>query len=210
MDKTRSDFGTLYVISAPSGGGKTTLVNKLLEQSPYVTRAVTHTTRAPREGEINGEHYHFVSVEEFKALLAEDGFLEHAEVFGNWYGTSKAEIAKQTAAGKDVVLVIDWQGAEQVKALMPEAVLIFILPPSIEALRARLNHRNLDAEEVVDKRMEDAMNQIKHYKKFDYLIVNDDFDLAFLELRSIFHSNRLRYKYQSVALKELLDKLLPH
>lgn len=209
MDKTRSDFGTLYVISSPSGGGKTTLVNKLLKHNTSVTRAVTHTTRAPRDGEIDGEHYHFVSVEEFKALLAEDGFLEHAEVFGNWYGTSKQEIEKQTAEGKDVVLVIDWQGAEQVKNLMPEAVLIFILPPSIEALRARLDHRNLDSQEIVEKRMEDAKNQIKHYKKFDYLIVNEDFDLALLELRGIFQSNRLRLKYQEVALAELLEKLLP-
>ncbi len=206
-ERNRDGLGTLFVISSPSGGGKTTLVNQLIDQTDYVERVVTHTTRAPRAGEIDGEHYHFVSVEEFKALIEQDGFYEYAEVFGNYYGTSKKAVEAKTREGKDVVLVIDWQGAKSIKAIMPEAVLIFIMPPSLETLRARLIHRNLDSEAIVEKRMEDAVNQIKHYRSFDYVIVNDDFDLALSELKGIFHTNRLRLKYQVVKEAALLKSL---
>lgn len=206
-ERNRDGLGTLFVISSPSGGGKTTLVNQLIDQTDYVERVVTHTTRAPRVGEIDGEHYHFVSVEEFKALIEQDGFYEYAEVFGNYYGTSKKAVEAKTREGKDVVLVIDWQGAKSIKAIMPEAVLIFIMPPSLETLRARLIHRNLDSEAIVEKRMKDAVNQIKHYRSFDYLIVNDDFDLALSELKGIFHTNRLRLKYQVVKEAALLKSL---
>lgn len=200
--------GTLFIVSAPSGGGKTTLVETLMRSTPKLKRVVTHTTREARAGEVDGEDYHFVSLEEFKALNEAGGFLEHAEVFGNYYGTSKAEVLEKSADGSDVVLVIDWQGAAQVKALMPEAVSVFIVPPSIDALRTRLTHRNLDSSEIVDKRMKDAINQIKHYDKFDYLIVNDDFDIALVQLRGIFLSNRLRMEYQQVEQAELLASLL--
>ncbi|MDG9728907.1 guanylate kinase [Ignatzschineria sp. RMDPL8A] len=206
-ERNRDGLGTLFVISSPSGGGKTTLVNQLIDQTDYVERVVTHTTRAPRAGEIDGEHYHFVSVEEFKALIEQDGFYEYAEVFGNYYGTSKKAVEAKTREGKDVVLVIDWQGAKSIKAIMPEAVLIFIMPPSLEILRARLIHRNLDSEAIVEKRMKDAVNQIKHYRSFDYVIVNDDFDLALSELKGIFHTNRLRLKYQVVKEAALLKSL---
>ncbi len=206
-ERNRDGLGTLFVISSPSGGGKTTLVNQLIDQTDYVERVVTHTTRAPRAGEIDGEHYHFVSVEEFKALIEQDGFYEYAEVFGNYYGTSKKAVEAKTREGKDVVLVIDWQGAKSIKAIMPEAVLIFIMPPSLETLRARLIHRNLDSEAIVEKRMKDAVNQIKHYRSFDYVIVNDDFDLALSELKGIFHTNRLRLKYQVVKEAALLKSL---
>ncbi len=206
-ERNRDGLGTLFVISSPSGGGKTTLVNQLIDQTDYVERVVTHTTRTPRAGEIDGEHYHFVSVEEFKALIEQDGFYEYAEVFGNYYGTSKKAVEAKTREGKDVVLVIDWQGAKSIKAIMPEAVLIFIMPPSLETLRARLIHRNLDSEAIVEKRMKDAVNQIKHYRSFDYVIVNDDFDLALSELKGIFHTNRLRLKYQVVKEAALLKSL---
>ena len=200
--------GKVYVISAPSGGGKTTLVEGLMAHDPYVTRAVTHTTRAAREGEEDGIHYHFSSKEDFIAMVDRGEFLEYAEVFGNLYGTSLWEIEKHTESGKDVVLVIDWQGAASVKKIMPEAELIFILPPSLEALEERLSSRNQDDQAVIDKRMADAVNQIKHYERFDYVVINDDFERALKDLQDIFHVNRLRTAYQQERNKVLLASLL--
>lgn len=200
--------GRVYVISAPSGGGKTTLVEALMAQDSDVTRAVTHTTRGAREGEVNGVDYHFVTKDQFREMIKNSDFLEHAEVFENLYGTSLAEVKKHTATGKDVVLVIDWQGAASVKAIMPEAELIFIIPPSIRELEARLSGRKQDDSEVVRKRMADAVNQIRHYEKFDYVIINDDFKTALQDLSQIFRANRLRAEYQKLKNKSLLNDLL--
>lgn len=200
--------GRVYVISAPSGGGKTTLVEALMAQDMNVTRAVTHTTRGAREGEENGVDYHFVTKDQFKEMIEEAAFLEHAQVFDNLYGTSLAEVQKHTETGKDVVLVIDWQGADSVKAIMPEAELIFIVPPSIAALEERLSARQQDDAEVVKKRMADAVNQIRHYEKFDYVVVNDDFETALQDLREIFRVNRLRTKYQKANNQPLIENLL--
>lgn len=200
--------GHVYVISAPSGGGKTTLVEALMAQDSNVTRAVTHTTRGAREGEENGVDYHFVTKDQFREMIQNEDFLEHAEVFDNLYGTSLAEVRKHTATGKDVVLVIDWQGAASVKAMMPEAQLIFVIPPSIAELEARLSARKQDDPEIVKKRMADAMNQIRHYEKFDYVIINDDFKRALQDLSQIFKVNRLRTHYQKSKNQPLLDDLL--
>ncbi|UNM96124.1 guanylate kinase [Ignatzschineria rhizosphaerae] len=200
--------GHVYVISAPSGGGKTTLVEALMAQDSNVTRAVTHTTRGAREGEENGVDYHFVTKDQFREMIQNEDFLEHAEVFDNLYGTSLAEVRKHTATGKDVVLVIDWQGAASVKAMMPEAQLIFVIPPSIAELEARLSARKQDDPEIVKKRMADAMNQIRHYEKFDYVIINDDFKSALQDLSQIFKVNRLRTHYQKSKNQPLLDDLL--
>lgn len=200
--------GRVYVISAPSGGGKTTLVEALMAQDVNVTRAITHTTRHAREGEENGVDYHFVTKDQFKEMIQHQSFLEHANVFDNLYGTSLAEVKKHTETGKDVVLVIDWQGADSVKAIMPEAELIFIIPPSIESLEARLSARKQDDPEIVRKRMADAVNQIRHYEKFDYVVVNDDFETALKDLSEIFRVNRLRTVYQKAKNHQLLDSLL--
>ena len=203
-----SGGGRVYVISAPSGCGKTTLVDALMAQDQDITRAVTHTTRNAREGEVNGVDYHFVTKEQFEAMIQNHGFLEHAEVFGNLYGTSIAEVQKHTATGKDVVLVIDWQGANSVKAIMPDAELIFIVPPSIQALEDRLSSRKQDDVEVVKQRMADAVNQIQHYVNFDYVVVNDVFAIALQDLEHIFQANRLRTAYQKVKNRALLTQLL--
>lgn len=200
--------GRLYVISAPSGGGKTTLVDALMAQDSSVTRAVTHTTRAPREGEVDGVHYHFTTHELFKEKIGRGEFLEYAEVFGNIYGTSLHEVEKHTQTGKDVVLVIDWQGAAAVKKIMPEAELVFIIPPSIASLEARLSGRKQDDPSVVQKRMEDAQNQIGHYDKFDYVVINDKFEQALQDLSEIFRVNRLRTRYQQIKNSMLLSELL--
>lgn len=207
-DEKSQANGRVYVISAPSGGGKTTLVEALMAQDVNVTRAVTHTTRSAREGEENGVDYHFVTKEQFKEMIQNQAFLEHAEVFDNLYGTSLAEVKKHTATGKDVVLVIDWQGADSVKALMPDAELVFILPPSISALEERLSARQQDNHDIVQKRMADAVNQIRHYEKFDYVIINDDFAKALQDLTEIFRVNRLRTQYQTATNQALLTQLL--
>ncbi len=200
--------GRVYVISAPSGAGKTTLVEALMAQDVNVTRAVTHTTRGAREGEENGVDYHFVTKDQFREMIQNQAFLEHAEVFDNLYGTSLAEVRKHTETGKDVVLVIDWQGANSVKAIMPDAELIFIIPPSIASLEERLSARQQDDPAVVKKRMADAVNQIRHYESFDYVVVNDDFETALQDLKEIFRVNRLRTVYQKANNQSLLESLL--
>lgn len=206
MQKTST--GTLYVFSAPSGAGKTTLVKALLEQTDAIGVSVSHTTRDSREGEINGKDYNFVSQDEFKTLIEKSAFLEHAQVFDNFYGTSQIWVEQELAAGRDVILEIDWQGAEQIRQQMPEMVSIFILPPSREELLKRLTGRGTDSQEIIDRRMQDAVSEMSHYGDFDYLIINDDFDIALQELRSVVLARRQRIAAQCQKQQKLLENLL--
>ncbi len=200
--------GTLYVVSAPSGAGKTSLLKSVLARMPELKLSISHTTRQQRPGETDGQDYHFVSVEAFKQMLDQESFLEHAEVFGNYYGTSQVWLESQLELGHDVVLEIDWQGARQVRKLMPECRSIFILPPSQEELHNRLTGRGQDSEEVIQSRMAAANREITHYDEYDYLVINDDFELACTELSAIFTARRLRRESQQVRQKALLDELL--
>lgn len=200
--------GTLYVFSAPSGAGKTSLVKALLEQTKAIGVSVSHTTRDPREGEINGKDYNFVTQDEFKSLIEQNAFLEHAQVFDNFYGTSQFWVEQELESGRDVILEIDWQGAQQIRQQMPDMVSVFILPPSREELLKRLTGRGTDSEEVIARRMQDAESEMSHYAEFDYLIINDDFDTALLELRSIVLARRQRSSVQSQIQQELLQNLL--
>ena len=200
--------GTLYILSAPSGAGKTSLVKALLQQDDQVGVSVSHTTRAMRPGEVDGVDYNFVSMDDFNALIEQGQFLEYAEVFGNKYGTSQQWVKEQLAGGRDVILEIDWQGAEQVRRLMPEAVTLFILPPSRAALRERLNARGQDSDEVIEGRMAEATNEMSHYLEYDYLLINDDFDTALQQLASLFRARRLRQSVQQMRHETLLEQLL--
>ena len=200
--------GSLYIISAPSGAGKTSLVKALTDSSAQVRVSVSHTTRAPRPGERDGVHYHFVDRDTFQAMVAEDAFLEHAEVFGNFYGTARASVQALMDQGADVILEIDWQGAAQVRRLMPGALSVFILPPSRAELEARLRGRGQDSEEVIARRLAEAKAEMAHHGEFDYLVVNDDFDRALGELRAVFTARRLRRETQLPRLAPLLDELL--
>lgn len=200
--------GTLYILSAPSGAGKTSLVKALLEQDPRLVVSVSHTTRAMRPGEMDGRDYNFVSMEAFNTLIEQGQFLEYAEVFGNKYGTSHQWVREQLAAGRDVILEIDWQGAQQVRRLMSEAVTVFILPPSRAALRERLTNRGQDSEEVIAKRMSAAVSEMSHYPEYDYLVINDRFDEALDQLASLFKARRLRQGVQQQLNAELLSELL--
>ena len=170
--------------------------------------SVSHTTRASRPGEENGVNYHFVSLSEFEALIAQTGFLEHAKVFDNYYGTSKKWLEQRLAAGQDVILEIDWQGAQQVREIMPDIISVFILPPSKDALRSRLQGRGQDSNEVIERRMADATSESSHYHEFDYLVINDKFDDALADLIAIFKSNRLLTAVQQAKQKEILAELL--
>jgi guanylate kinase len=183
--------GCLYVVVAPSGAGKSTLVNALLEREPDVGLSISYTTRPPRPGEVSGREYFFVSREEFEAMAGRGEFLEHAEVYGNWYGTSRHWIEKTRAAGSDVVLEIDWQGARSVKALFPDMTFIYILPPSIEVLRQRLVKRGKDTREVIERRLAEAREDLKHVHEADYVIINEDFSIALLDLQSVVRALRL-------------------
>ena len=202
--------GTLYIVSAPSGAGKSSLIQALLKTQPlYDTQvSISHTTRAMRPGEKHGEHYFFVSKEEFRELIEHDDFLEHAEVFGNYYGTSRKAIEQVLSTGVDVFLDIDWQGAKQIRERMPHARSIFVLPPSKDELDRRLRGRGQDSEEVIAKRMAQAVAEITHYVEYDYLIVNDDFDLALLDLKTIIRAERLRLGRQKLRHDGLITKLL--
>ncbi len=200
--------GTLYILSAPSGAGKTSLVKALLQQDDQVGVSVSHTTRAMRPGETDGVDYNFVSMDDFNALIEQGQFLEFAEVFGNKYGTSQQWVKEQLAAGRDVILEIDWQGAEQVRRLMPEAVTVFILPPSRSALRERLNARGQDSDEVIEGRMAEATSEMSHYPEYDYLLINDDFATALQQLASLFQARRLRQSAQQTRHQVLLEELL--
>ena len=188
---------TLFILSAPSGAGKTSLLHALMNDAEGIAVSVSHTTRRQRPGEIDGRHYHFVSLEEFQRMIAEDAFIEHAQVFDNFYGTSKAGVQQQLDSGTDVILEIDWQGARQVRRLFPEAVSLFIVPPSVEALRERLSNRGQDSEEVIERRMADALAELSHYDEYDYIIINDQFERALDDLRCVLHAQHLRREQQS-------------
>lgn len=199
--------GTLYVISAPSGAGKTSLVAEMLRNDPRLGVSVSHTTRGKREGERNGVNYHFVSRDEFEAMIARGDFLEHADVFGNYYGTSQVWVRETLAKGEDVILEIDWQGAAQVRHLVPECVSIFIVPPSPTVLRERLVGRGTDAPDVVERRLAEAEEECRHAVEFDYLVVNDDFATALSDLLAIVRAQRLRMQVQQQRHQALLAGL---
>jgi guanylate kinase len=199
---------TLYILSAPSGAGKTSLLKALRERDNSLHVSVSHTTRPMRPGEENGVHYHFIDKTKFEQKVEQGDFLEHAQVFGNYYGTDEASLRDQLASGEDTVLEIDWQGAQQVRHRFPEAVSIFILPPSPEALYDRLSNRGQDSEEVIQGRMQQAVDEMSHYAEFDYLIFNDDFDQALDELSSIVIAQRLRLIRQAANNADALSRLL--
>ncbi|QDF65371.1 guanylate kinase [Shewanella sp. SNU WT4] len=201
--------GNLFIVSAPSGAGKSSLISALLKDKPADMQvSVSHTTRQPRPGEVNGQHYHFVAVGEFTQLIEQASFFEWAQVFGNYYGTSRTVIEQTLAQGIDVFLDIDWQGAQQVKKLMPEAIGIFILPPSREELERRLTGRGQDSAEVIASRMQEAVSEMSHYNEYDFVIVNDDFDIAIKELNSIITSQRLTLASQTLRHSGMLNDLL--
>ncbi len=199
--------GTLYIISAPSGAGKTSMISKLLETLSDAEMAVSHTTRQARDGEVDGKHYHFITADDFLNDVHENKFLEHANVFGNHYGTSKAAVEVLLEKGLDVILEIDWQGADQVRKLMPEALSIFILPPSKAELEKRLRGRGTDSDDVIAKRLGQSCDDIKHYDEFDYVVVNDDFEESVNQLASIFHANRSKLEKHMQKNQALMDDL---
>ena len=196
--------GKLFIFSAASGTGKTSLAKALVEAMPEVSFSVSHTTRAPRPGEQHGVHYYYVTREEFDRMVAAGEFLEHATVFGNSYGTSMKTIEDQIKSGKSVILDIDWQGARAIKKWQPEAVSIFILPPSRAALRERLTNRKQDSQEVIDRRMREAVAEMSHYSEFDLLVVNDDFDAALEDLRAILRGEPDRVRPVTIDMATLL------
>lgn len=196
--------GRLFILSAPSGGGKSSLAQALVQTLPDVAVSVSHTTRPPRPGEHDGVHYYFVSEAEFQDMVARGEFLEHAKVFDNYYGTSRAQVERQLAAGKHVLLDIDWQGMRAIKARMPEAVSIFILPPSREALEQRLRGRGQDSEAVIARRMRDAVAEMSHYREFDHVVVNDDFDAALADLAAIVRGRPEQVRPLAMDPEELL------
>lgn len=203
-----SSRGTLYTVSAPSGAGKTSLVSALIKTLAEVQVSVSHTTRDMRPGEEDGVNYHFTQREDFMAILAEANFLEHAEVFGNWYGTSQLWVEETLTTGIDVILEIDWQGAQQVKHLMPATVGISIVPPSQEALAQRLLGRGQDNDEIIAARMQEAVNEMSHYVEADFVIINDDFDLALSDFCSVIKAQRLTLANQQLRHQVLLQDLL--
>ncbi|MBS1235561.1 MAG: guanylate kinase [Proteobacteria bacterium] len=196
--------GKLFIFSAASGTGKTSLAKALVESTPEVAFSVSHTTRAPRPGEQHGVHYYYVTREEFDRMVANSEFVEYATVFGNSYGTSKQAIEDQVKSGKSVILDIDWQGARAIKKWQPEAVSIFILPPSRAALRERLTNRKQDSQEVIDRRMREAVAEMSHYSEFDLLVVNDDFDAALEDLRAILRGEPDRVRPVTIDMATLL------
>ena len=198
--------GCLFVVVAPSGAGKTSLVNALLRAEPGLTLSVSFTTRAPRPGEVDGRDYHFVPRERFEAMIAAADFLEHANVYGNLYGTARSAVAAQLEAGEDVVLEIDWQGARQVRSLFPHMVGMFILPPSLAALQERLTARGKDSPEVIARRLAAAREDISHVLEFEYIIVNDSFDVALADLRSVVRAARLSRERWRAAHPGFLDE----
>lgn len=200
--------GILYIISAPSGAGKTSLVQALVEMLPDVVVSVSHTTRAMRPGEVDGVNYHFVSEKAYSTMVDEGMFLEHARVFDNHYGTSRQHLQEQLLQGKDVILEIDWQGARQIRQLVTDCLSIFVLPPSKAALKQRLSNRGQDSDELIERRMRDAEGEMSHYGEFDYIVINDDFEQAKQDLSAIFISNRMLQANQQQTHAELLAELL--
>jgi guanylate kinase len=200
--------GNLFVVAAPSGGGKTSIVNALLEQDRAIRLSVSYTTRPPRPGEVDGVHYHFVDEPRFMALMAAGEFLEHAHVHGNWYATSSTWLRQQVNAGGDVLLEIDWQGAAQVRGLIPSSVHVFILPPSLPALRERLEKRGQDTSDVIARRLDAAQDEMHHCGEFDYVIINQDFATAVADLAAVVRASRLRAAQQRTRHSALVASLL--
>ena len=201
--------GNLYLVSAPSGAGKTSLIAQLLPLLPQLEVSVSHTTRPQRPGEQDGVNYHFVSEDQFQQLVAEEAFFEHAQVFGNFYGTSRHSVNQRLAAGVDVILEIDWQGAQQIRQQQPDALSIFILPPSAQVLRDRLNKRGQDTATIIEGRMRQAISEMSHWQEYDYLIINDDFNSALQQLKAIFLAKRLETPRQSQQQAALIKELVP-
>jgi len=208
MPVTTPSRANLLTVSAPSGAGKTSLVKALIDSSEQLQVSVSHTTRSMRPGEVDGVNYHFIDHAQFQQMLAQDGFLEYAEVFGNYYGTSKAWLDQTLASGVDVILEIDWQGAQQVVKLLPETVSIFILPPSKAALRERLTDRGQDDDSIIDQRMAQASSEMSHHGEADFLIINDQFDQALDDLKALRRSLHLRRDSQQQHQQALLQELL--
>lgn len=200
--------GNLFILSAPSGAGKSSLINALLAKHQDMQLSVSHTTRAPRTGETDGVHYHFVSVEQFKQLIAEGVFLEWAEVFGNYYGTSRQAIETELAKGRDVFLDIDWQGAQQIRPQVPGVQSVFILPPSVAELEKRLIGRGTDSAEVIQKRMQQAKSEISHYGEYDFVLINDDFQQCLQDFAAVVLSQRLLKHKQQQKHPQLFSSLL--
>ncbi len=201
-------MANLFIVAAPSGCGKTSLVKALIEKAQNLCVSVSHTTRTPRPGEEHGKNYFFVSKDEFDQINRDNGFIESAQVFDNYYGSAKQTVRDLLATGTDVILEIDWQGARQVKKSFSDAIGIFILPPSESTLRERLTGRGQDDESIINRRMQDAVSEMQHYNEFDYLVINDDFNTALDELSSIIHSQRLLLSQQSVKHQSLLNSLI--
>ncbi|MBB6363068.1 MULTISPECIES: guanylate kinase [Acinetobacter] len=200
--------GLLFVVSAASGTGKTSLVKALLERVNNLHVSVSHTTRGQRPGELDGVHYHFSNKEDFLNLVNEGGFIEYAEVFGNYYGTAQATVKEQLAKGHDVLLEIDWQGAQQVRRLFPESKQIFILPPSQFDLRERLSNRGTDTVDVIEHRLSCAVEDMQQYSNFDYIIINDDFNKALHDLEAVIIANRLTLSQQANRHEKLIQQLI--
>jgi guanylate kinase len=207
-DLSRSEStGLLFIVSAPSGAGKTSLVKALVERDPGLVLSVSCTTRPAREGEQDGVHYHFLDRERFEREISESAFLEYAEVFGNLYGTRAADVRQCLDAGRDVLLEIDWQGARQVRERFPEAIGLFVLPPSIEELERRLRGRGTDSDDVIARRMAQARDELAHFAEYSYLVVNDCFETALAALAAIVTAERQRLAYQRPRLATLLDPI---
>lgn len=200
--------GLLFVVSAASGTGKTSLVKALLERVNNLHVSVSHTTRGQRPGELDGVHYHFSQKDDFLNLVNEGGFIEYAEVFGNYYGTAQATVKEQLAKGHDVLLEIDWQGAQQVRRLFPESKQIFILPPSQFDLRERLSNRGTDTVDVIEHRLSCAVEDMQQYSNFDYIIINDDFNKALHDLEAVIIANRLTLSQQANRHEKLIQQLI--
>jgi guanylate kinase len=200
--------GNLFIVWAPSGAGKSSLIAALLEKDSNVRQSVSFTTRAPREGEVEGKHYHFVSRDVFQKMISSGDFLEHAEVYGNFYGTSKKWIDNARQNGYDVVMAIDWQGAQQIHKIFPDIVGVFILPPSLEVLRQRLTARGQDSAEVIARRLASAHEDMSHLSEFDYVIINNEFADAVSDLLAIFRSQRLKRDAQFKRNNDIISKLI--
>lgn len=201
-------LGRLFVISAPSGAGKTSLVAALLKATPNLCVSISHTTRVARPHEQHGINYFFVDEVEFKNMVTANAFIEHAQVFSHSYGTSRAFVEQQLHAGKDVILEIDWQGGQQIRKMMPESISIFVLPPSKEVLLQRLQNRGQDHAEVIAARMAAATTEMQHYREYDYLVINDDFATAVADLQTIIFAQRLRQPRQAMVYADLLEQLI--
>jgi len=200
--------GQLFIVAAPSGAGKSSLVNAVLARTPGIALSISYTSRGPRPGERHAQHYHFVGKDEFERMIAAGDFFEHALVHGDYKGTAKQSVEPQLAAGQDVLLEIDWQGARQVRKQVPDALSVFILPPSREALESRMRNRGQDSEETIRRRLAAAREEMSHYDEFDFVIVNEDFETAVSEMQAIFIGSRQRRNVQQLRHADLIAALL--